>query len=298
MSTGAIQTLLRAFIDDASLFPPGNLPMARALPEHRDHRGGPYASLLGRFLCPASRLAELRRTLPANSPAGGLQLGVILDTDPAGLSMVLSKIAKDSRLDPAGVEIPISPQDHQAAGAHQILHELSALPDELRHGRDGAELPVFIELSREHGWRDALGLIAARGAGAKLRTGGLIAQAFPSEFEVAEFIRACVSEGAPFKCTAGLHNAVRHRDPETGFEHHGFLNILLATVVAVTDGRIDELVDVLAEQDSNELVEATRRVDQATAELARRHFSGYGSCSFDEPIDDLTGLGLIDKESR
>jgi hypothetical protein len=298
MSTGAIQTLLRALVDDASLFPPGNLPMARALPEHRDHRSGPYAPLLGRFLCPASRLAELRRTLPADAPAGGLQLGIILDTHPASLSMVLGKIAKDARLDPAGVEIPISPQDHHAAAAHQILHELSALPDALRHGRDGTELPVFIELPREHGWRDALGLIAARGAGAKLRTGGLIAEAFPSEFEVAEFIRACVSEGAPFKCTAGLHNAVRHRDPETGFEHHGFLNILLATVVAVTDGRIDELVDVLAEQDSNELVEATGRVDRATAELARRHFSGYGSCSFDEPIDDLTGLGLIDKESR
>lgn len=298
MSTGAIQTLLRALIDDASLFPPGNLPMDRALPEHHDHRSGPYAYLLGRFLCPASRLAELQRTLPADVPAGDLHVGIILDTEPASLSAVLGKIAKDSRLHPAGVEIPISPQDHQAAAAHQILHELSALPDELRHGRDGAELPVFIELPREHGWRDALGLIAARGASAKLRTGGPIAEAFPSEFEVAEFIRACVSEGAPFKCTAGLHHAIRHRDPKTGFEHHGFLNILLATVVAVTDGRIDELVDVLAEQDPSELTAATGRIDQATAERARRHFSGYGSCSFDEPVDDLVGLGLIDKESR
>lgn len=298
MSTGAVQTLLRALIDDAALFPPGNLPMARALSEHHDHRTGPYASLLGRFLCPASRLAELRRTLPADTPAGGLQLGIILDSEPATLSAVLGKIADDSRLDPVGVEIPISPPDHLAAAAHQILHELSALPDELRHGRDGAEFAVFIELPHEHGWRDALGLIAARGTGAKLRTGGLIAEAFPSEFEVADFVRTCVSEGASFKCTAGLHNAVRHRDPKTGFEHHGFLNIVLATVVAVTDGRIDELVEVLAEQDPNELVAATGRVDQATAELVRRHFSGYGSCSFDDPVDDLIGLGLIDKESR
>ncbi|HKA67573.1 MAG TPA: hypothetical protein VKG85_00500 [Actinomycetes bacterium] len=297
MSTGAIQTLLRALIDDASLFPPGSLPMARALVEHREHRSGPYVWLLGRFLCPASRLTELQRMLPADAPAGGLPLGIILDTDPASLAGVLGKIAKDVRLDPAAVEIPISPPDHQAAAAHRILHELAALPDELRHGRDGAELPIFIELPREHGWRDALGLIAARGAGAKLRTGGLIADAFPTEFEVAEFIRACVTEGAPFKCTAGLHNAVRHRDLKTGFEHHGFLNLVLATVVAVTDGRIDELVDVLGEQDPNELVAATGRVDQATAELARRQFSGYGSCSFDEPIDDLIGLGLIDKES-
>ena len=91
---------------------------------------------------------------------------------------------------------------------------------------------------------------------------------------------------------------MRHRDPATGFEHHGFLNILLATTTAVADGRIDDLVMVLAERDPSELVDAARRVDHATAEQARRHFTGYGSCSFDEPVDDLTGLGLIEKESR
>ena len=298
MSTGAISTLLRALVDDASLFPPGNLPMPRALPEHRNHRTGPYAHLLGRFLAPASRLAELRRTLPADAEPGSLPLGIILDTAPGQLSAVLSEVVADPRLDPAGLEIPIPPEADQAAVAHEILLELGGLDDELRHGRDESDVPVFIELPREYGWRDALGLIAARGAGAKLRTGGPIAAAFPSEFEVAEFIRACVSEGAPFKCTAGLHNAVRHRDPATGFEHHGFLNILLATTTAVADGRIDDLVMVLAERDPSELVDAARRVDHATAEQARRHFTGYGSCSFDEPVDDLTGLGLIEKESR
>jgi hypothetical protein len=29
--------------------------------------------------------------------------------------------------------------------------------------------------------------------------------------------------------------------------------------------------------------------------VARRHFVGFGTCSVDEPIDDLTGLGLIEK---
>ncbi|MCI0687548.1 MAG: hypothetical protein L0Y54_09970 [Sporichthyaceae bacterium] len=297
MSTGAINTLFRALVDDASLFPPGNLPMSQALPEHRRHRGGPYGHLLGRFLCPSSRLAELHELLPADTPAAWLRIGIILDTGTADLPGTLGAVAADPRLDLAGVEIPISPLADQAESAHEILLALSEFADLLR-SHHGGEAPVYVELPREYGWRDALGLISARGAGVKLRTGGLVAEAFPTELEVAEFIRACVAEGAAFKCTAGLHHAVRHRDPKTGFEHHGFLNILVATATAVDGGRVDDLVAVLAEQDPSELVDATARVNEPAAEQTRAHFAGYGSCSFDEPVDDLTGLGLIDKESR
>jgi hypothetical protein len=146
-----------------------------------------------------------------------------------------------------------------------------------------------------YGWRDALSLVAARGYGAKLRTGGLVADAFPTEIEVAEFVRACVAEGAPFKCTAGLHHAVRHRDDRTGFEHHGFLNILLATHAAAEGASVDELTEILAERDPAELVEQVADLDPTAPDLVRQHFVGFGTCNVDEPIDDLTGLGLIEK---
>jgi hypothetical protein len=239
MSTGAIQTLLRALVDDASLFPPGNLPMARALPEHRDHRSGPYAPLLGRFLCPASR-RELRRALPADAPAGGLQLGIILDTDPASLSMVLSRSRRTRGWIPQGGDSDL-PQDHHAAAAHQILHELSALPDELRHDRDGtsSRCSSSCRASTAGGRRPDRGPRCQRQAAHRRPD----AEAFPSEFEVAEFIRACVSEARrsmhrrPAQCGAAPTRAgSAPRIPQH----------LLATVVAVTDGRIDELVDVLA----------------------------------------------------
>ena len=71
----------------------------------------------------------------------------------------------------------------------------------------------------------------------KFRTGGLTADAFPSAAELAACIDAALDRETPFKCTAGLHHAVRHTDPETGFEHHGFLNVLLATRVALDGGR-------------------------------------------------------------
>ena len=37
-----------------------------------------------------------------------------------------------------------------------------------------------------------------------------------------------VRRGVPVKATAGLHHAVGYHDPATGFDHFGFLNLLLA----------------------------------------------------------------------
>ncbi|MDP9386274.1 MAG: hypothetical protein M3P50_13810, partial [Actinomycetota bacterium] len=51
--------LLGALIDDAGLFPPARKAMDRAIADHRAAQAGEHCWLLGRFLCPASRLEEL-----------------------------------------------------------------------------------------------------------------------------------------------------------------------------------------------------------------------------------------------
>jgi hypothetical protein len=55
----ARRALLERLIDHAALFPPASMPMAEALAEDRRARQSEYAWLLGRFVVPASRLAEL-----------------------------------------------------------------------------------------------------------------------------------------------------------------------------------------------------------------------------------------------
>jgi len=86
-------------------------------------------------------------------------------------------------------------------------------------------------------------------------------------------IAACREAGVPFKCTAGLHHAVRRG------EEHGFLNVLAATTAP--PGGIGA---VLAEEDAAAL-------DVAGAD--RKLFVGFGSCSWKEPVDDLVALGLL-----
>ncbi|GAA4225625.1 hypothetical protein FHR32_002249 [Streptosporangium album] len=71
----APEALFRGLVDDAGLFPPTALPMAEALRRHRADLAEGSPVLTHRFLCPASRLPELRAHL--GSP---VRLGLILDT--------------------------------------------------------------------------------------------------------------------------------------------------------------------------------------------------------------------------
>ena len=96
-----------------------------------------------------------------------------------------------------------------------------------------------------------------------------------------------------FKCTAGLHNAVRHTAEDTGFEHHGFLNVLLATRASLDGAAHDELVELLDQRDGEVLAARARELSDDQAASTRRWFTSFGSCSIDEPRQDLTTLGLM-----
>ena len=53
------EALFASLFDDAALFPPGDAPMAEAVPAHRLHRTSWYAGFVGPFICADTRLAEL-----------------------------------------------------------------------------------------------------------------------------------------------------------------------------------------------------------------------------------------------
>jgi hypothetical protein len=149
-----------------------------------------------------------------------------------------------------------------------------------------------------------LDAVAASGAFAKVRTGGLKPAAIPTVAAVAEFIRACAERRIAFKATAGLHHPVRAEysltyEPDAPRAvMHGFLNVFLAACFAWHGDR--DIEPVLAETDPAAFRFDDRahwRARSLTAEQvreARTHFAhAFGSCSFEEPVRDLEALGLL-----
>jgi hypothetical protein len=137
--------------------------------------------------------------------------------------------------------------------------------------------------------------------GFKLRCGGLEAAAFPSCEQVAFVIATCRDATVPLKFTAGLHHPIRHYNAGVQSHMHGFINVFVAGVFAYARGLSEEqLRPILEDQDASSFAfddaglrwkDFRATTDEITA--ARQMVTSFGSCSFDEPRDDLRKLGWL-----
>ncbi|SCG53075.1 hypothetical protein GA0070613_2234 [Micromonospora inositola] len=272
--------LFAGLVDDAAVFPPGSAALPDAVVAHRRHRTAWYADLVGPLLLPASTLPELPDLLDPDEP---MAVGVIADVPIGQLDAALAEA--DPRITVRQVEAAVAKRGEDPQPG---LAELVKLAERL------GGIPVHAEIPLTFGLMGALDAVAeARADGlpvaAKFRTGGLAAELFPTPIELAAVISACRDRELPFKLTAGLHHAVRHRDPETGFTHHGFVNVLAAALAASDGAEVDAVAELLAATDPVRLAERAR----ADRDAGRPLWIGYGSCSIEEPLTDLIRLGLV-----
>ena len=156
------------------------------------------------------------------------------------------------------------------------------------------DLEVYAEIPLSWGLLAALDAIAdARRDGVriapKFRVGGLAAELFPTPVELAAVICACRDRELPFRLATGMRHALRHTDPETGFTHHGFLNVLVASVVAVEGGEVADVAESLAATHPVPLVEPARIHRNGPRPL----WAGFGTSNVLEPLTELVRLGLV-----
>jgi hypothetical protein len=274
------RALFDGLFDDAALFPPGDAPMTDAVPAHRRHRER-LDELVGPFVVPAARLEELVAHLGHGE---GPAFDISVTATAGDLPSAVDRVTADPRLTLAAVEVPVVADAVAAGEAVGVLD--AVLP---------AGVPAAVEVPRTDDRDAVLDVLAGTRCRAKLRTGGVRADLFPSPAELAGTFTACAQRGIAVKCTAGLHSAVRHLDPATGFPHHGFLNLLLAAD-AVSAGSPAETW--LAETDSAALVAAVLTWGSDQAARARALFTSFGTCSVTEPVDDLVALGLLPSPER
>ncbi|GAA1116746.1 hypothetical protein GCM10009630_13050 [Kribbella jejuensis] len=281
MST--VPVLFRHLVDDASMFPPGNLPLPDAVAAHHAHLQSAYADLVGPFVCTDQDLMKVAEA--ARSGETPLRVSVVVSGGAGGIEPVVRWGDRSKDVVVTAVEVRLRDEDDLSRNALRVVRACDDCFDE--------EM-AYVEVGMDGAWERALDVVADAGYAAKLRTGGLDAALFPSAQQVAAFITACLDREVPFKCTAGLHNAVRHTAADSGFEHHGFLNVLLATRASLDGANQDELVHLLENRNGGELASRASGLTEDQAASTRRWFTSFGSCSIDEPRADLIALNLLE----
>lgn len=281
-----VTTLLAGLVDDAGLFPPTALTMPDAVRRHRADRAAGNGVLAHRFLCPASRLGELRAELTADDR---FAVGLIADTGVDGLPAALEELEQDPRLRLSLLEFPLKatgraePKDAVDA----VLSDAADVP---------SDVPFFLEpaaLAEVDGVCAALsGRGVGRTVGLKARCGGVRAELFPSVDALAHFVVTVVTAGLPMKATAGLHHAVRYTDPDTGFTHHGFLNLVVAVADAAAGADAGQVADALRVDDAGVLARRAAELDADGVQATRGVLTSYGSCSTRVPVEEAEALGL------
>jgi hypothetical protein len=279
----AIKAALQGLIDYAGLYPPAALDMRTAVRNYLGYRERKHAWMLGRFIVDMSRLDELREAV--GEAPGDIRLSVLAAAD-ADLSVIAGRRGDGFRIE--SVEI-------KCDTPLKIARICEHLPPDVE---------CYFEIPIAQGCSHAPDAIAAVGARAKLRMGGVVADAFPTAQQAAERMCLLADREVAFKATAGLHHPVRsqHRltyaaDSPMGMMH-GFINVLCAAAAIRFGGSRDDAVRVLEEEDASAFrvsdeeigIHGFRWTTEQIREV-REFFTSFGSCSFTEPIQDLEALG-------
>ena len=296
----ALRTLVAGVVDYAGLFPPAALDMATAVANYATYRASDDAWMLGRFVVPVSRLDEWQAAVAALPPAHreawhGARVSALLSGE---FSSEAARMAAFNADAPFGVRIDVA--EGRTSTPDSVLATAAAMPD---------NVTLYCELPHASDPLALLQAVRSAHVRAKIRTGGVTPDAFPTPDEIVRFLRRCVEVGVTAKATAGLHHPLRGEfrltyapDAVRGVMY-GYLNVFLAAA-ALSIGADDAIARAILTETRRESfvvrddavvyapdgVETVTLLQPSLASMRAGGVVAFGSCSFREPVDELAEL--------
>jgi hypothetical protein len=319
---------MEGLIDYAGLFPPARLELDAAIPEYVQFRKESDAWMLGRFIIPVAKLTELDAydaLFAEGEPFCFSVLGhpaLQMDVFEAAQATVAGarefEIRNEGRVVADRFEIKLQPHYLDLAAMADLFAQYNdAFAEKLSAPtRAFFEVPLMGE-RWEAGVEKTVRAIADANSdanpdagadvfGLKLRCGGVTADAFPDIEAIAFAILMCRDADVPFKATAGLHHPVRHYAESVEATMHGFLNVFGGAIFARLHSFDSSTLERMIGDEHTEhfgfsddgFAWMDWRASPTDIAKARTHFATtFGSCSFDEPREDLQALGMLDTAS-
>ena len=287
-------------IDYAGLFPPAAKAMDEAVTDYARLRSLDTRWIVGKFLCRASALEQLAAAAVTHMKRGDApwQVGAIFDMGPGAAAMLVNDF--QTEMSPAlsitSIEVKTPRPDSEAIATTiesmwSLESDIAIFVEVVKGSEAGPQILDIAENLRSRG----------RTGGAKLRCGGLSKTDFPTVGEVTDFLWSATNTQLPFKATAGLHQPIRHFDPQVDTWRHGFVNLLVASVACDEGADRETVQTIVAETDPQAFAMTAasvrwRDLHLPGSAITRSRFNGfiaYGSCDIDEPIGALRGFDFL-----
>ena len=302
MPVASLQALLAKSIDYAGMFPPCSLALEPALQNHASYVRSPEAWMLNTFVLPVEQFDAAKEFLSPFDPLHPLRIAA-LGPKTADAEAFLEALEKaDTALRSLSSNVDLISISH----LEMFLPHDVGLPL-LEEARSiVGDLPVFWETPPDRA-EQTIALLAEYNSdadlatfGYKLRTGGVTADAFPTSAQIARALVAPATHQLPIKFTAGLHHPIRQFRDEVKTKMHGFLNVLGAAVLAAEHRWDAHQTSIMLEDEDSASFSFTEdffawhewKIDVERLQYRRKFVASFGSCSFDEPRDDLRALKL------
>jgi hypothetical protein len=279
------QALLHRAIDYAGLFPPAALDLQTTVSNYQKYLDSPHAWALGRLVLPVALAGDFAKQWPSLVAKAAISV-VVGDSAPERLIPL-----KDLGFSLDFIECAWT----EASEADRLQNIVAP------------NAKAFFEIPVSPDPEGTIHALAARGACAKMRTGGTVANVIPPVSEVVRFIASCARHKVPFKATAGLHHPFRgeyaltyERNSERAIMH-GYVNVILASAVLYEGGDIALACEVLSDAsptnfrfDSEAIVWHNRVFTiQEITNVRQRLLLSFGSCSFLEPLVEIAELEVV-----
>lgn len=324
----SLKAFMKEIIDYAGLFPPAELPLEEAIANYAQYRKGSNAWMLSRFIIPATRLSDLSSYVgyyfSTGSPFDFSVLGKVTDTM-GEFENAVTAVAKacttfceahSGQVQTDMLEMKL-PAEAALSADVDLLKQLT--DDTAERLSQSAKTPnvIFYEGLLDESWKKNVETILEalarhnedrsvgknyKYAAFKLRCGGVEAEHFPSVEQIAFVLIKAREYNVALKCTAGLHHPLRHYAESVQTKMHGFLNVYGAGLLGYAHNLSqDELEQIINDEDAEQFAFTDaafswKEYSIPTSEIATLRETAllsYGSCSFDEPIEDLKKLNLF-----
>ncbi len=320
---------MHGIIDYAGLFPPAKLPLDTAIRNYAEYRKDADAWMLSRFIIPAAMLPKISEyadeLFTQKHPFAFSVLGKGTETIEEyerEIEKILNNCTEFCQAHPGSIttgmlEIKL-PQE--AAFSHDVdlLNKLmNETADKLNQSAI-APHTIFYEGFLDESWKkDTEAILQAISAhnetraninenhqftAFKIRCGGVEADQFPSVEQLAFILNRARKYNVALKGTAGLHHPVRHYAEEVQTKMHGFFNAFGGAMLASANNLNDTVLEeILKEEDAEQFTftdDAFTWKDYSVSteqikKLREDTLLSFGSCSFDDPREDLAQLKLL-----